>query len=193
MGLSFPCQIPYLCLQKAMQPGATLQPFSLKGIDGKTHEVTTLDEKAGLLILFVCNHCPYVHRYAGRIKHLVDTYVPQGIEIYGINSNDAERYPEDAFDNMPEMGDRLGLPKHYLHDESQAIAQSFKAERTPEAFLFNSGGVLVYRGAIDDNHRDENAVREKYLEDALYAVINNDQVQVSYQAPVGCSIKWKLP
>jgi peroxiredoxin len=176
-----------------MQPGATLQPFSLKGIDGKIHEVNTLDQKAGLLILFVCNHCPYVHRYASRIKHLVDTYSQQGVEIYAINSNDAERYPEDAFERMPEMGKRLGLESQYLYDENQEIAREFRAERTPEAFLFNSAGVLVYRGAIDNNHRDESQVTERYLYDALYAVVNNDQIQINYLPPVGCSIKWKLP
>lgn len=172
-----------------MQPGASFIPFRLRGDDGQMHEVTS--QNKGLLLLFLCNHCPYVHRYAQRIEELVHTYLPQGIDIWGINSNDATRVPEDSFDHMPAMATRLGLAARYLHDEDQSIARQYKAERTPEAYLFNSAGYLVYRGAIDDHHQDAKLVQQHFLREAIEAVLLNQVLQNQYEPPVGCTIKWK--
>lgn len=172
-----------------MQPGDQLFPFSLRGTDGEWHDVKSSGK--GVLLLFLCNHCPYVHRYASRIEELTNTYLPQGLEIWGINSNDADRVPEDAFEHMPAMAERLGLDFRYLHDTDQSIAKQLKAERTPEAYLFNSAGTLVYRGAIDDNHQDVKSVTQHYLRDAIEAVILNRVLQDQYETPVGCTIKWK--
>lgn len=174
-----------------MQQGASLPEFSLRGTDGKMHSPTSDAHVKGTMVLFVCNHCPYVQRYATRIKHIVQTYSGKGLQVFGINANDASRYPEDSFDKMPDMAERLGLGGRYLHDESQEIARQFKAERTPEAYLFNANGELVYRGAIDDSDADPKLVSERYLEEAIDAVLLNKQIQTDYNPPVGCSIKWK--
>lgn len=174
-----------------MRIGDPLPDFSLPEPDCTVHSLVPGEGTAAVLVLFLCNHCPYVHRYAARIARLVANYQPKGVDIWGINSNDAERYPNDAPQHMPEMADRLGLPGRYLHDATQEVAHALRAERTPEAFLFNSLGMLAYRGAIDDNHEDEHQVKERYLEDALDAVLLNKQIQVDYAPPVGCSIKWK--
>jgi len=175
-----------------MLPGEYLQNFELPDYEGHLHKVALQPYDKGLLILFLCNHCPYVHHYAERIRSLVSEYSKEGIRVYGINSNDASRYPEDGIENMPEMAKKLGLRDHYLRDESQSVAHAFKAERTPEAFLFNSMGKLVYRGAIDDQAQNPRLVKNRYLEEALRAVVNNDIIQQEYEPPVGCSIKWKL-
>lgn len=172
-----------------MQPGESFIPFELRGTDGEIHRVECRGK--GLLILFLCNHCPYVHRYASRIEELATTYLPHNLEIWGINSNDANRVPEDGFEYMPAMADRLGLEARYLQDADQQVALQMKAERTPEAFLFNSLGRLVYRGAIDDNHQEPQLVTEHYLRDAIEAVLLNQVLQNQYETPVGCTIKWK--
>lgn len=174
-----------------MQSSFTLPEFSLKGTDGMEHGPSPGGDSNATLILFLCNHCPYVHRYTSRIKDLVEKYSSQGLEVFGINSNDASRYPEDGFENMAEIADRMGLGGNYLHDETQEVAQLFRPERTPEAYLFNGTGELVYRGAIDDNNANPKEVKTRYLEEAIDAVFLNKVIQISYEAPVGCTIKWK--
>ncbi len=175
-----------------MLPGDYLKKFELPDYEGHLHQVELQPYDKGLLLLFLCNHCPYVHQYAERIHSLVREYGKEGIQIFGINSNDAKRYPEDGVENMTAMAKKLGLRNRYLRDESQAVARTFKAERTPEAYLFNSMGKLVYRGAIDDQPQNPRLVKNYYLEEALRAVVNNDIIQQEYLAPAGCSIKWKL-
>lgn len=174
-----------------MRQGAILPPFSLRGTDGQMHSPSLDAHVRGTLILFVCNHCPYVQRYASRIQHIVQTYTPKGLQVFGINCNDATRYPEDGFEHMHEMAERLGLGGRYLHDPTQETGHLFKVERTPEAYLFNAGGELVYHGAIDDSDADPKLVKERYLKEAIDAVLLNNQIQTDYHPPVGCSIKWK--
>jgi len=175
-----------------MWPGDQLIAFELKNCEGENHRVELGPFQKGLLIFFLCNHCPYVHHYASRIREIASLCRKEGLKVYGINSNDASRYPEDAPERMPAMAEKLGLKGLYLHDADQRVARQFKAERTPEAFLFNSLGILVYRGAIDDHAKDPQLVKSHYLEEALKAVLNNDLIQCEYEAPVGCSIKWKI-
>lgn len=175
-----------------MQTGSILSPFQLPNTDNEILSSVQLKGINGLLVIFACNHCPHVHKYASRISDLAMEYRSKGLGIVAINSNDASRYPDDSFDNMQKMGEWLGLDKHYLYDESQEIARKFKAERTPETYLFNSSLHLIYRGAIDDNVNDINHVNNQYLRDALEANLNNNIVQNPYIPPIGCSIKWKL-
>lgn len=172
-----------------MQPGDQLIPFTLTGTDGEEQLIAPSGK--GVLLLFVCNHCPYVHRYASRIEEIASTYLPQGLAVWGINSNDAQRVPEDGFAYMPAMAERMGLENRYLHDKDQSVARMLKAERTPEAYLFNAAGTLVYRGAIDDNHAAIQQVKHHYLRDAIEAVLLNHVIQNNYETPVGCTIKWK--
>ncbi len=175
-----------------MWPGDQHRAFELKNCEGENQRVEIGPFQKGLLIFFVCNHCPYVHQYASRISKIASLCRKEGLKVYGINSNDASRYPEDAPEHMPAMAEKLGLKGDYLYDADQGIARQFKAERTPEAFLFDSLGRLVYRGAIDDHANDPQLVKSHYLEDALKAVLNNDLIQSEYETPVGCSIKWKI-
>ncbi len=175
-----------------MWPGDQFIPFELRNCEGEKQRVELAPFQKGLLILFLCNHCPYVHHYAARIRKIVSFCRKEGILVFGINSNDASRYPEDAPEHMPAMAEKLGLEGAYLHDAGQKIARQFRAERTPEAFLFNPHGNLVYRGAIDDQAKAPQLVKSHYLEDALKAVLNNDMIQNEYEPPAGCSIKWKI-
>jgi len=175
-----------------MWPGDQFVPFELGNYEGEKQKVEVAPFQKGLLIFFLCNHCPYVHRYATRIRKIVSFCRKEGIPVFGINSNDSSRYPEDAPEHMPAMATKLGLDRAYLHDAYQKIARQYRAERTPEAFLFNPQGKLVYRGAIDDHAKEPKLVKSLYLEDALRAVLNNDMIQSVYEIPTGCSIKWKI-
>ena len=169
----------------------SLPAFNLKGTDGHYYKPEFEDGFKALVIIFFCNHCPYAQAWVGRICELVEKYQGMGVEFFAINSNDAEQYPEDAFENMPEMAEQLNLPGRYLHDDSQDVAKAFDAERTPEVFVFNKEKKLVYRGAIDDNYHDPKAVEAKYLEDAIEALLRGSEIPVRETQAVGCTIKWK--
>lgn len=174
-----------------MKTGDELPAFRLQASDGQWQEVAAGLGSNATLILFLCNHCPYVHKYAARIRRMVSDYSHLGLQIWAINANDVARQPADSFEQMPAMADLIGLPAGYLHDAKQEVARLFSAERTPEAFLFNSTGHLVYRGAIDDNTEQAREVEQHYLRDAIEAVLTNQQIQNHYIPPVGCTIKWK--
>lgn len=174
-----------------MKTGDRLPVFRLQASDRQWQTVAPGQGSGATLILFICNHCPYVHKYAARIRRMVSDYGHLGLRIWAINSNDVVRQPADSFDQMPAIADLIGLPGSYLYDATQDVARLFQAERTPEAFLFNSDGHLVYQGAIDDNAEHVREVEQHYLRDAIESVLTNQQIQNQYIPPAGCTIKWK--
>ncbi len=167
-----------------------LPEFNLIGTDDQMHSSQEHQGKQGHLIFFVCNHCPSVIAYVDRIKKLVQKYGSQ-IGIFAISSNDVEQYPADSFQNMVPMGKELGLDGKYLFDESQQIAKTFEAQRTPEAYLYNKEGQLVYHGAIDDNRDMPSEVSQHYLDDAIGSMLSGDAITTKDTPLVGCTIKWK--
>jgi len=173
-----------------MQLNDMLPQFALKGTDGNMHSTKDYDGKDAVAIIFTCNHCPYARAYIERISKLVSDYKDR-VRFFAINANDVKQYPEDSFENMIPMAKKLNLDGRYLYDESQEIARTFAAQRTPEVFIFNKERKLVYHGAIDDNYENPNAVTQHYLRDALEAAINNKVVSVKETRPIGCTIKWK--
>ena len=168
-------------------------PFDLKNVDDATvsSEETARGLK-GMAVIFSCNHCPYVLAWEDRMVTLGRTYQPKGIGFVLINSNDPVKYPEDSFPEMVKRAKTKGYPFPYLFDEVQSVARYYGAERTPEAFVFDSEGRLVYHGRIDDNYDNPEAVRSKDLQNALDAVLAGHPPMVSETAPVGCTIKWTL-
>lgn len=173
-----------------MQLGEKLIPFKLKDIHGKFRTDAEMDGKL-LLLIFTCNHCPYARAYLKRIHDFSRNFKPRGVSIAAINPNDAERYPEDSFEKMPPFAEAMGLQEWYLHDEMQETAKACGAQRTPEVFLFNKERKLCYKGAIDDNWERASSVKKRYLEDAVYALLQNKEVKEPETSAVGCSIKWK--
>jgi peroxiredoxin len=168
----------------------TAPAFSLPGVDGRTH---TLDDYAGakaLALVQSCNHCPYVQAWEDRMIALSSEYADRGFRLVAIASNDATSHPEDSFDEMKRRAERRGFTFDYLYDESQEIARTLGAERTPEVFLFGTERTLVYHGAIDDN-RDERAVTRHYLRDAVEAVLEGREPEVKETPAVGCTVKWR--
>ena len=173
-----------------MNIGDPLFTFRLKGTDGKTYTKFTYADRFALLIIVTCNHCPYSRAYWNRIKKLYAKYEEDNLGILTINSNDAKQYPEDSYENMVKLAKDLGNVFVYLHDEDQSVAKKLGAQRTPEAFLFNSKRELVYRGAIDDSWENEHAVTRVYLEDAIESALDGLEVDFPEIPAVGCSIKW---
>jgi peroxiredoxin len=165
--------------------------FSLPGVDGKTYSLAGISEgKDATAVVFMCNHCPYVLAWLDRIIAEAEDYADEGVAFVGINANDAAKYPADSFEKMQELAEERDLPFPYLHDESQAVAAAYGAERTPEIFLFDAGMKLRYHGAPDDNYEEAEA-SVFYLRDALEAVLDGEAPAVQDTPPVGCTIKWK--
>jgi peroxiredoxin len=168
--------------------GSEAPAFALQGVDGAEHALS--DYTAAVLVLVQsCNHCPYVIAWEGRMSAIQREYEDRGVVVVAINSNDAERYPADSFAAMVGHAREEGFQFDYLYDPEQAVARALGSERTPEVFVFDRDRRLVYHGAIDDN-RDETAVGQAYLRDALDAVLAGETPVPAETPAVGCSVKW---
>jgi peroxiredoxin len=170
--------------------GTTAPAFELPGVDGRTHALADYADVTALALVQSCNHCPYVQAWEGRMNALQRELGPRGFALVAISSNDADSYPEDSFDAMKARAREQGFDFDYLYDESQEIARTLGAQRTPEVFLFDRDRRLVYHGAIDDS-RDETSVTHSYLRDAVEAVLAGEQPAVTDTPPVGCTVKWR--
>jgi hypothetical protein len=143
------------------------------------------------VVVFTCNHCPYALAWHGRLLAVASDYADRGVQTVLINPNDAERYPRDSFDAMRERVEREGPWRApYLRDESQEVARAYDAKTTPDVFVFDANGELVYRGAPDADHMDE-LQNAHWLRAALDAVLEGREVAEPETTPVGCSVKWK--
>jgi peroxiredoxin len=173
-----------------MTLGTTAPEFSLPSVDGSTRSLSDYRDTPVLALVQSCNHCPYVQAWEGRMNDLQRVYGDRGFALVAVSSNDAEKYPEDSFEAMRDRARSQGFVFDYLYDESQDVARALGAERTPEVFLFDAERRLVYHGAIDDS-RDDTAVEEQYLRDAIEAVLAGDEPAISETPAVGCTVKWK--
>lgn len=165
--------------------------FSLKGIDGEMHSPGTYADSDALVIIFMCNHCPYVKAVVERFASLQEKYKDRSVKVIGINSNDAETYPEDSFENMKDFAEEYGLNFPYLVDDTQEVARAYDAACTPDIYVYSKDRRLKYRGRLDDNWRDEDNVSEKDLEKALELILEGNDADFDHIPSMGCSIKWK--
>jgi peroxiredoxin len=170
--------------------GTEAPQFDLPGVDGQRHSLDSYADAAALVLVQSCNHCPYVQAWEDRLSAIARDYADRGVRVVAVNSNDAERYPEDSFEEMQRRASARGFAFDYLYDEPQAVARELGAKRTPEVFVYDRDRRLVYHGAIDDS-RDEGGATQHYLRDALDAVLGGDAPSVSETPPVGCTVKWK--
>lgn len=171
--------------------GGKAIPFELPGVDGREHSLADYANKQGVVVIFSCNHCPYVQAWEDRMVQIQSDYKDRQVQLIAISANDAQRYPGDSFDSMKDRAEAKGFNFPYLYDESQEVARHYGAERTPEVFVFDRAGILRYHGAIDDNYDQPDAVKQPYLRDALDAVLAGREPPVTKTTPVGCTIKWK--
>tara|TARA_B100000767_G_scaffold273387_1_gene303345 strand:- start:1791 stop:2330 length:540 start_codon:yes stop_codon:yes gene_type:complete len=145
--------------------------------------------KNGLIVVFECNHCPYVIASISRLEAMAGKAKNLEIGFIGINSNDPTTYPNDSFEHMQTRAQGMSYP--YLHDVTQDVAHAYDAERTPEFFLFNSELQLIYKGRMDDSPRDPTLVQSSELDDAIQAMLDGNTPAVSMTESIGCSVKWK--
>jgi cytochrome oxidase Cu insertion factor (SCO1/SenC/PrrC family) len=176
---------------RAIALGSTvpMKTATMKNIDGKQLTLAAAAGKKGTLVFFICNHCPFVKAWQTRIASVGNAARTQGIGVVAINSNDPEAYPEDAYDVMKTRARSVGYKFAYVVDETSDVARAFGASHTPEAFLFDASGKLVYHGAIDDNGRDEKAVKNHWLKDAVTSLVSGKPIAVSETKSIGCGIK----
>jgi thioredoxin-related protein len=160
----------------------------MKDVSGKTLSLNEVKTDKGLLVIFSCNTCPYVRLSESRIKAYSDFCLQNNIGCALINSNEAQRNEDDSFDEMVKYYAAQNLKCTYCVDDKSALANAFGAGRTPQCFLFNNKG-LVYKGAIDDNVKDPNEVKEPYLKNALQALVKNELPKIQETKSIGCTIK----
>jgi peroxiredoxin len=166
--------------------------FTLPGVDGKTYNLDELRGPKGTLVMFICNHCPYVKAVIDRIVRDVNELRPMGINAVAISSNDAVHYPEDSFDNMKRFAEAHRFSFPYLYDESQEVARAYDAACTPDFFGFNADLELQYRGRLDESRKEAASpdVRRDLFE-AMKQVALTGKGPREQIASIGCSIKWK--
>jgi peroxiredoxin len=165
--------------------------FDLPGVDGKRHTLASARGPNGLLVMFLCNHCPYVKAVLERIVRDCKELAGHGIGSIAVMSNDPAEYPEDSFDNMKRVARERSFPFPYVFDESQAVAKAYSAQCTPDFFGFNAKLELQYRGRLDASRTSPvpNARRDLY--EAMLAVAQTGQGPKDQIASIGCSIKWR--
>lgn len=169
--------------------GSACPDFALPGADGKVWHRDDFRSPC-LLVVVMCNHCPYVQAVDGRINALAKAFAGR-CDVVGINANDAEAYPEDGFAAMGARSRSQGYVFPYLWDESQAIVKAFKAVCTPDFFLYDGDRKLRYRGRLDDNWKNEAGVTRRELFEALQALMSGQNPSETQHPSMGCSIKWK--
>ncbi|NQZ79684.1 MAG: thioredoxin family protein [Colwellia sp.] len=171
--------------------GWNAKPFTLLDPDGNSYNLSDLQGENGLLIAFICNHCPYVKRIINRFVHDAKLLQAEGINVVAISSNDYRYVPEDSPDNMRAFAKTNGFTFPYLVDEEQAIAKSYGAVCTPDFYGFNKAGALQYRGRLDDAVMGDATNRKTELLDALLQIAKTGHGPASQHPSIGCSIKWK--
>ena len=175
----------------ALALGSPAPRFSLPATNGSTYTFDDLKGEAATVIMFWCNHCPYVIPNQDRVIAMQEEYRDRGVSFAAICSNSAATHPADSFENMKRRALEKGYNLPYLHDDSQDVARAFGAERTPEVFAFDADGLLRYHGRIDDNHEDVELARSHDLRGALDSMLAGTSPDPAETGALGCTIKWK--
>ncbi len=181
-----------LTYSKMLELGTKLPEFELINvIDNQKFSSDFLSKDKGKVIMFICNHCPYVIHYHQQIIDITNKYLPQ-IEFVAISSNDVVNYPEDSPQKMKALAQKLDFRFPYLYDETQDIAKKYKAACTPEFYLFDKNNSLIYRGRLDDSSPGSNKeVTGKDLRNAIEDFLAGKQISDQQYPSMGCNIKWK--
>ena len=169
--------------------GDKAEDFKLKNIDGKMVSLKDYKNVKGYIVIFTCNHCPYAKAYEQRIIDLQKKYQPLGYPVVAINPNNPEMNPEDSYEMMQERAKEKAYPFAYLFDEQQQVYPKFGATRTPHVFLLTKDLEVAYIGAIDDNSQNVAAVKNKYVENAISALMKGEKPDPAITKAVGCGIK----
>lgn len=194
MGLCIVLFVAGTTVKNGYEVGDAVADFKLKNVDGKTVSLSDYKDKKGVIVIFDCNTCPYSKAYNDRILALDSKYDSKGFPVVAINANDPGISPGDSFDKMVEYAKSKKYTFPYLIDESQQVARAFGATNTPHVFILKNEGntfKVAYIGAIDNNSRDASAANEKYVEDAVEALLSGKEIPTTKTKAIGCTIKWK--
>jgi peroxiredoxin len=178
---------------KALAIGAAIPMADqkMKNVDGKEIAVADVKGSKGTLVIFTCNACPYAKAWEDRIVALGNEYEGKGIGVIAVNANDPGKVAEDGYDQMKSRAKDKNFGFPYVVDATSNVARAYGATRTPEAFLFDAQGKLVYHGTIDDNAQEPDKVSTRYLSDALVAVTSGKEIAVKATKAMGCGIKFR--
>jgi len=175
-----------------MLPVGTEAPdFSLVNVDGRAVSLGDFDDAPALLVVFMCNHCPFVKHLADSLAQFANEYMPKGLAVVGISSNDVGSHPADSPEQMVREAEERGYQFPYLYDETQEVAKAYRAACTPDFFLFDANRRLVYRGQFDDSRPDSGIpITGKDLRAAVDAVLAGKKPSEKQLPSIGCNIKW---
>ena len=179
-------------LSQMLPLGTQASSFSLPDPDGRQYSLDDAPDSPAYLVMFICNHCPYVKHIRGELSKLGSDYAKRGVAVFAINSNDAQNYPGDSPEKMKLESADWGYQFPYLVDADQSVARAYKAACTPDFFLFDDARKLVYRGQLDSSRpANDIPVDGKDLRAALDALLSGNPVPGEQTPSIGCSIKWK--
>src|SRR5687767_2889599 len=172
--------------------GTEAPDFSLINVDGKNVSLRDFDKAPALLVVFMCNHCPFVKHLADALAQFANEYMAKGLAVVGVNSNDVANYPADSPEQMVREAEERGYHFPYLYDETQEVAKAYRAACTPDFFLFDRDRRLVYRGQFDDSRPDNGKpITGADLRAAIDAVLAGKRPSEQQRPGIGCNIKWK--
>ena len=178
-----------LTAQEGYKVGDVATDFSLKNVDNTMKSLESYPDAKGYIVVFTCNHCPYSVLYEDRLIDIHNKYAAKGYPVIAINPNDPKASTGDSFEKMIERSNEKEFPFDYLFDDGQKIYPQYGATRTPHVFLLDAKRVVKYIGAIDDNARDAESVEVKYLENAIEALMEGKDPEISFTKAIGCTIK----
>ena len=174
-----------------LQIGQKAPDFALPGVDGKTYSLDSFRDAKLLVVVFSCNHCPYVVGSEERMSRFVADYAPRGVAMVAINSNSASTRQEDSFEHMKQRAAERGFKFPYVHDQTQQVALAYGALRTPHFYVFDENRTLQYTGRMDDNPRNPGQEKTHELRDAVDALLAGKKPAVPVTNPIGCNVKWE--
>lgn len=171
--------------------GTPAADFSLKGTDDQMHSLADFGSAEVLVVVFMCNHCPYVQAVWSRLVALQERYASKGVQFVGINPNLNPAYPEEDLEHMKDYYEQYSMNFPYLLDESQEVARAYGAVCTPDIFVYDRSRELAYHGRIDDQWQDPDGVTREELAEALDALVEGGAPSDEQNPTIGCSIKWR--
>lgn len=174
-----------------LEMGSKAPDFRLPATDEKMYSLKDFSQYRVLVVIFMCNHCPYVQAIWERLVKLKARYNGRGVEFVGINPNLNPKYPEESFEKMKEYFERYKMNFPYLQDATQEVAREYKAQCTPDIYVYNEARELVYHGRLDDNWKDSTAVTKSDLDEAIDVVLSEKTIEGKQVPSMGCSIKWR--
>ena len=180
-----------LLKSKMVELGTLAPDFNLRGVDDKMYSLKSFKDKDVLVVLFICNHCPYVKGTLDQFVALQNKHASALVQFVGINPNDAQQYPEDNFENMQKWAKAKKFSFPYLMDETQAVAKAYDAQCTPDIYVYDKDRKFAYRGRLNDNWQEPKKVKEHSLDIAIQDVLEGKKVSIKQIPSMGCSIKWK--